>query len=122
MKKAVMGILSVVMVLTLAFSLVGCGVDSEKKQEAIERHTQIAASFNEVATLINDNADLLDNEVITAYREMSDLLNVYTDILNGDQEISDEKYDEMIKWFDSVDEWVAETKSDIEATLAAAEQ
>lgn len=53
---------------------------------------------------------------------MSELLNTYTDILQSGREISDEKYDEMIAWFDDVDVWIQDTKAEIEAMLSDAEQ
>lgn len=121
MKRTITGILAMVMVLTLAFGLTSCGT-SEKKQEALDKHTTIATAFNEVAILINENSDNLDNTVISNYQQMSELLNKYTDILQGDQEISDEKYDEMIAWFDDVEVWIQDTKAEIETMISGAEQ
>ncbi|MGN0171924.1 MAG: hypothetical protein ACI39E_03980, partial [Acutalibacteraceae bacterium] len=103
MKRAITGILALVMIFTMA--LTGCTAN-EKRQEALDKHTAIATAFNEVATLINENADSLDVTVISRYQQMSELLNTYTDILQGGGEISDEKYDEMIAWFDEVEDWI----------------
>ena len=50
---------------------------------------------------------------------MSALLNQYTEILQGDAEIEDSKYDEMIEWFDQVQTWIGETKTYIETELNA---
>ena len=47
------------------------------------------------------------------------LLNQYTEILQGDAEIEDSKYDEMIEWFDQVQTWIGETKTYIETGLNA---
>ena len=114
--KKTLTVLSVVLVLVMMIGLVGCGV-SEKKQEAIDKHTEVALAFNEVATLINDNKDALDSDVIDTYQQMSTLLNQYTEILQGDAEIDDAKYDEMIAWFDEVQTWIGETKTSIEDML-----
>ena len=116
--KKTLTVLSVVLVIAAMIGLVGCGV-SEKKQEAIDKHTEVALAFNEVATLINDNKDALDSDVIDTYQQMSTLLNQYTEILQGDAEISDEKYDEMIAWFDKVQKWIGETKTYIDTELNA---
>lgn len=121
MKRIITGILALAAVLTLVFGLAGCGTN-EKRQEALDKHTAIALSFNEVATMINENADDLDVVVMSNYQQMSELLNTYTDILQSGREISDEKYDEMIAWFDDVDVWIQDTKAEIEALLSDAEQ
>ena len=121
MKRTITGILALVVVLTLAFSLISCGTN-EKRQEALDKHTAVAIAFNEVATLINENSYYLDATVISDYQQMSQLLNRYTEILQGNQEISDEKYDEMIAWFDQVEEWIQDTKAEIESMLSGAEQ
>lgn len=114
--KKTLTVLSIVLVIAAMIGLVGCGV-SEKKQEAIDKHTEVALAFNEVATLINDNKDALDSDVIDTYQQMSTLLNQYTEILQGDAEINDAKYDEMIAWFDEVQTWIGETKTSIEDML-----
>lgn len=118
MKKTVKNIFAFVLVFTFIFSLTGCLVN-EKKEEAIEKHAAVATSFNEVATLINNNSDKINSEVISTYQEMSNLLNQYTQILESDEDLSDEKYDEMINWFKSVEDWVKETKTEIEAMVNA---
>ena len=117
MKKTVT-VLSVVLALIFMLGLVGCG-ENEKKQEAVDKHTEVALAFNDVAVLINANKDFIDSDLVDTYRQMSELLNQYTAILQGDAEISDEKYDEMISWFDEVLTWVGQTKSYIENELVA---
>lgn len=120
MKRTITGILAMVMVLTLAFGLTGCAIN-EKRQAALEKHTEIATAFNEVAIMINDNSEYLDETVIYNYQQMSELLNKYTDILQGDGEISDEKYDEMLAWFDDVEIWIQDTRAEIETMISEAE-
>ena len=115
MKRTVTA-LSLVLVLILTIGLVGCG-ESEKKQEAIDKHTEVALAFSGVATLINENKEWIDSDTLDVYRQMSDLLNQYTEILQGDAELEDAKYDEMIAWFDQVLTWVNETKTYIETEL-----
>ena len=121
MRKSIAVIITLVTVITLLFSFTSCGTN-EKKQEALDKHTEIALAFNEVAIIINENIDRLDASVVSDYQQMSELLNKYTDILQGDQEISDEKYDEMIAWFDQVEGWIQDTKAEIESMLSESEQ
>ena len=118
MKKAVMTVISAMLAIVMLIGLVGCG-DSEKKQEAISKHTEVALAFNDVAALINENKDFLDSDIVDTYKQMSALLNQYTEILQGDAEIEDSKYDEMIEWFDQVQTWIGETKTYIETELNA---
>ena len=118
MKKIVTLLLSAVMVLSLALCLAGCG-DSPKKQEAIDAFNTTSKEFNEVATLINDNADAIDDEVIEVFQEMSALLSEYKDLLEGDAEISDDKYDEMIEWFGTAQDWFKDAKTEIENAVNA---
>ncbi len=118
--KKTMAVLSALLALVMMIGLVGCGQQNEKKQEAIEKHTKVALEFNEVANLINENKDMIDSDLVDTYVQMSDLLNQYTEILKGDTELEDEKYDEMMAWFDQVSTWVSTTKTAIEHDLNAA--
>lgn len=119
MKKVLTALLSVTVILSLVLCLSGCSVN-EKQQEAIDAFNTTSASFNEVATLIN-NSDAIDDEIISTFQEMSALLTQYKDILEGDDDISDEKYDEMIKWFSDVQTWSKDAKTDIETALTNAQ-
>ena len=44
---------------------------------------------------------------------MSELLTTYKNLLEGDGEISDEKYDEMITWFGTVQNWISQVKTEL---------
>jgi predicted DNA-binding protein YlxM (UPF0122 family) len=120
MKKVLTALLSVTVILSLVLCLSGCSVN-EKQQEAIDAFNTTSASFNEVATLINNNSDAIDDEIISTFQEMSALLTQYKDILEGDGDITDEKYDEMIKWFSDVQTWSKDAKTDIETALTNAQ-
>ena len=111
-----MTVISAMLAIVMLIGLVGCG-DSEKKQEVISKHTEVALAFNDVAALINENKDFLDSDIVDTYQQMSALLNQYTEILQGDAEIEDSKYDEMIEWFGSVKDWVAAVKDDVSNTI-----
>ena len=108
MKKTLTTILSIVLVLGLLVCLTGCG-ENEKKQEAISEFNTTAAAFNEVKDVVNANASEIPEDVIADCQSMAELLNQYQGFLQGDQEFSDEQYDEMIEWFHSVQDWASET-------------
>lgn len=115
MKKLLNSVLAAITVLALVFCFAGCG--NSKKDEAIDAFNSTSSSFNEVATLINENSSAIDADIISTFQEMSALLTQYKGILEGDSDISDEKYDEMIEWFSSVNDWTKDAKADIESML-----
>ena len=117
MKKSITCILTITMVLSLMFCIVGCG-DNVKKQEAIDAFNTTSTSFDETADLINENAEVLDEELISVFQEMSSLLGQYKELLEGEDELTDEKYDEIIEWLGTADDWIKDTKNEIETALA----
>ena len=115
MKKLLALILSLAM---LALCFTGCGANP-KQQEAIDAFNKTTGVFDSIANLINENADVIDDEIISVYTEMSALLTEYKNLLEGDAEVSDEKFDEMIAWFESARTILTDSKAEIEAGLAA---
>ena len=111
MKKIITAVISSLTIIALMLCFTACG--NEKKQEAIDVFNETSTSFNEVAGIINQNADAIDPELIKVFQEISSLLNTYSELLQGDSEISDEKYDEMIAWFKTAQEWIAQAKTEI---------
>ena len=100
MKKNLKAIVSIILVLGLLVCLTGCG-ENEKKQEAIDE-------FNKVKDLVNANASEIPDDIITDCQSMAELLNQYQGFLQGDEEYSDDQYDQMIEWFHSVQDWTVE--------------
>lgn len=118
MKKILTAALSVLMVLSMLFCFAACGANP-KKQEAIDAFNETSTAFNAVATKINENADALDEQLISVFQEMSSLLTQYKELLEGDGEITDEKYDEMIKWFGTVKDWTGTANTAIDQVLGS---
>ena len=58
------------------------------------------------------------NKAGSTFQQMSELLSQYKDILEGDSEIEDDKYDEMIEWFGTAESWISDAKAEIETALA----
>src|SRR5574344_1632304 len=104
MKKTVTSLMAMAIAIAMMFSLSACGTNA-KKQEAIDAFNSTKTVFNEAANLINDNPDMFDDDTISTFQEMSALLTQYKELLDGDTEISDEKYDEMITWFSTTKSW-----------------
>ena len=115
--KTISVILSFVMIFSLLLTLSGCG-ENPKKQEATDAFNKVAVSFDEVANLINANADAIDGELVSVFQEMSSLLTQYKDLLEGSDELTDEKYDEMITWFGTAESWIKEAKAGIETMIS----
>lgn len=120
MKKALTGILAFTMIFTMMLGLVSCGGDSPKKKEATDAFNTTSTSFNEVANMINENTDAVSEDIITVFQDMSALLTQYKDLLEGDTELTDEQYDEMITWFGTAQDWFDQVKTQIETNLGAA--
>ncbi|MGN0140893.1 MAG: hypothetical protein ACI4AD_01600 [Roseburia sp.] len=104
-------LITLLMALVMCVSLVACGgVD---KQPAIDAFNKASAAFNEVADVLNANPDAYDQEVFDTMNEMADVLNQHGELLKSDQEIEEEKLNEMIEWYGTVEDWVADIKADL---------
>ena len=116
MKKNVSRVLTVVLILSMLLSLTACG-ENAKKQEAIDSVNETSRMFNEVGALINENASEIDADIIADCQSMAELLQRYNGILSADDELTDEQYDEMIAWFESVQDWSTEIKAALEESF-----
>ncbi len=112
MKKTSTKLLALLLALAMAFGLTACG-ENPKKDEAIDAFNKTSTAFNEVANIVNENADSMKEDDIKTFQEMSELLTTYKNLLEGDGEISDEKYDEMITWFGTVQNWISQVKTEL---------
>lgn len=117
LKKTIAAILSLTMIFSMMLGLTGCG--SQKKEEAIEAFNKTSEVFDETVDLINANPDVVSEETFNSYQDMQDLLTKYKELLEGDDEISDENYDKMIEWFGEAEEELKGLKSEIEAAISS---
>ena len=83
------------------------------KQAAIDAFNKASTSFNEVANAINANPDAYDQDVIDTMVEMADVLQQHKELLEGDTEIEEDKLNEMIEWYGTVEEWVSDVKAEL---------
>ncbi len=112
MKKTSTKLLALLLALAMVFGLTACG-ENPKKDEAIDAFNKTSTAFNEVANIVNENTDSMKEDDIKTFQEMSELLTTYKNLLEGDGEISDEKYDEMITWFGTVQNWISQVKTEL---------
>lgn len=104
-------ITSLFLVLIMCMSLVACG--GPDKQPAIDAFNKASDAYDEVATIINENPDAYDQEVIDTLNEMADVLIQHKELLESGDEIEQEKLDEMIAWYGDVEAWVADVKAEL---------
>ena len=102
---------SLLLALIMCLSLVACG--GPDKQPAIDAFNKASDAYDEVATIINENPDAYDQEVIDTLNEMADVLIQHKELLESDDEIEQEKLDEMIAWYGDVEAWVADVKAEL---------
>lgn len=99
------------MALIMCLSLVACGAPD--RQPAMDAFNKTSAAFNEIGAVINADPGAYDQEVIDTMVEMANLLNQYKEILEGDNDLSEEDLDNMIAWFGTVDEWIADVNAEL---------
>lgn len=104
-------IVALILTLMLCFALVACGgVD---KGPAIDAFNEVSTGFDEVANYINADPEAYDQEVIDTLNEMADVLAQHKELLESDEEIEQEKLDEMIAWYDEALVWVNDVKAEL---------
>ena len=104
-------ITSLLLALIMCMSLVACG--GSDNQPAIDAFNKASDAYDEVATIINENPDAYDQEVIDTLNEMADVLIQHKELLESGDEIEQEKLDEMIAWYGDVEAWVADVKAEL---------
>lgn len=110
-------LLALVMTLLLALSLTACGGKPDK-QPMIDAYNAASSSFNEVAILVNDNADLVAPEMIETLNKISDMLTEYKNLQNED--LTQEQIDIAIDFLKTVPDSMQKIKDSIEQDLANA--
>lgn len=110
MKKTMKKLMVLIMTMMMGMSLVACG--GADKQPAIDAFNKTSTSFNEVANIINENPQAYDQDLVDTMVDMAGVLNEHKQILESD-DVEEEKLQEMIDWYGTVDEWVAQVKEEI---------
>lgn len=110
-------LLALVMTLVLALSLAACAGKPDK-QPLIDSFNAASSSFDEVATLVNNNADAMAPEMIETLNKVSDMLVEYKKLT--DEDLTQEQIDEAVKFLKTVPDSMKEIKTSIEQDLANA--
>ena len=105
MKKAMKKLMVLIMTMMMGMSLVACG--GADKQPAIDAFNKTSTSFN------NENPQAYDQDLVDTMVDMAGVLNEHKQILESDDDVEEEKLQEMIDWYGTVDEWVAQVKEEI---------
>ena len=107
-------LLTILLAAVLCLSLAACGGSGPDKQPAIDAYNKASADFNEVADTINANPDAYAQDVFDTMNEMADVLNQHQALLESDEDIDQEKLDQMIEWYGTVEDWVADVKEELD--------
>ena len=107
-------LIAFVLVLVMCLSLVACG--GPDKNTAIDAFNEANTAFAELANKVNADNDLVSAEDVEVLQEISEKTIEYSALLKSDEEISEEKINEIVNWGKEVKETIAEIKdaNDIE--------
>ena len=86
-------------------------LDADPGKAVLERYAHIEDEEERTAA-INADPEAFDPELVTTMIDMSGLLTEYKELLESDQEFSEEDLNSMIEWFATVDELMAEIKAE----------
>lgn len=105
-------LITLLMVLVMGVSLVACG--GPDKQPAVDAYNKASAAFNEVTAVINENPEAYDQGVLDTMNQMADVLNQHAKLLESGEEIDEQKLNEMIEWYGTVEAWAADVKAELD--------
>ncbi len=99
--------------LTLVCSLAACGSGPDR-QPAIDAFNSASDSFQELADAINANPDAYSEDVVSSVSDMADVLIQHKKLLEDENsDLDEDKLNEMIEWYSSVEDWVKQAKKDL---------
>ena len=90
--------------------LASCG--EPDRQPAIDAFNAASTAFDSVANAINANPEAYPQDVINSLVELSGVLTDHKALLEGDDPLTQESLDEMIAWYATVEELIAEIKTE----------
>ncbi len=105
-------IIALMIAVITAFSLVACSGGADK-QPAIDAFNQVNTAFNEVVAVINANPDDYTEDVINSFTQIAGVLATHKATLEGKEKLTEEALNEMIAWYGDVEEWIANTKTEL---------
>lgn len=106
--------IALVMTLILALSLAACNSKPDK-QPLIDAYNAASSSFDEVANLVNENADVVAPELIEVLNQTADMLLEYKTLTEED--LTQEQIDIAIEFLKTVPDSMQTIKGSIEQDL-----
>ena len=110
---------TLLLALVMCFALVACGVD---KQPAIDAFNSANTKFTELANMVNENIGAYPQDVIDVMMEMSDALSQSKDLLESDQELTEENVAELVASFNEIETWAVDAKAELEVYSTGADK
>ncbi len=107
-------LIALVMTLILALSLAACNSKPDK-QPLIDAYNAASSSFDEVANLVNENADVVAPELIEVLNQTADMLLEYKTLTEED--LTQEQIDIAIEFLKTVPDSMQTIKGSIEQDL-----
>lgn len=111
-------LISVLLTLALCLSLAACGSSAPDKQPAVDAFNNASAAYDALVDKINPNIDSYDAEFIDIMKEMGSALTDHKNILESDQELTEEEIQNLIGVFGEVETWAKNTDSSLKLLLA----
>ena len=103
---------SFLLVMVMCVSLAACG--GPDKQPAIDEFNEASTAFDALVAIINKDIESYPDEVIEVMVEMSEVLTLHKEKLESDEEFTEEMLNEMIEWYNTVDQWVIDVKKELD--------
>ena len=102
---------SLLLVLAMCLFLVACG--GPDKQPAIDAHNRAAEAVNAVSEILNQDPETY-GEYFDSMQSLIDSLDKCADLLEGDDDLSQEVLDKIVKDCDDIEEWAKAAKAELE--------
>lgn len=116
MKKFLALLLSIIMVMSLA----ACGSSGPDKQPAVDAFNSASTAYDALVDKINPNIDAYPQELIDIMQEMGSALAEHKNILESDQQLTEEQIKDLTAVFGKVEAWAKETEPMLDNLLAEA--
>lgn len=107
MKKMI----SFLLAMTVCFSLTACG--SPDKQPAIDAHNRAGDAINDLSAIINADPETYA-DYIDEMNTLVDMLNQCGEVLENDDTLEQDAFDEWVEVCGEIEQWAIDTKAELE--------
>ncbi len=90
--------------------LVVSGID---KQTVIDAFNTVSPMFDATANAVNANVEAFDEEFVNTMIDTADVLTQYKELLEGDQELTEEDLNTIMENLEIVEQWLLEVETDV---------